>query len=141
MKDTKLTIMDATAAFRSINGFMSQGQLRTLASGCRSEEQDHFIGLVVALASVVNSMPKTYETDSLGKQAVVHLHYFIGSWDWYITEKDIDSDAQGQCQAFGVADGGQGPELGYISIIEITQAGAELDLHWKPQTLAQIMGG
>ncbi len=28
--------------------------------------------------------------------------------------------------------------MGYISLPEITGAGAELDLYWIPQTLAQI---
>ena len=82
-------------------------------------------------------MPKTYEQDGLGEEAVVHLHYFTGSADWWITEKDSDPDGEGQVQAFGLADLFQdGGELGYISLVEILAAGAELDLHWTPKPLA-----
>lgn len=43
-----------------------------------------------------------------------------------------------QLQAFGLADLGYGGELGYISIVELLECGAELDLHWTPQTLAEV---
>ena len=33
---------------------------------------------------------------------------------------------------------GDGGELGYISIAELIQLGAELDLHWTPRTLAEV---
>ncbi|MHB1531426.1 hypothetical protein [Acidithiobacillus sp.] len=50
-------------------------------------------------------MPKNYDTDGQGGDAVAFLHYFTGSWDWYITEKDVDSDDKGQIQAFGLVKG------------------------------------
>ena len=43
-----------------------------------------------------------------------------------------------QHQAFGLADLGMGAELGYISIVELLENGAELDLHFVPRTLEQI---
>jgi hypothetical protein len=47
-----------------------------------------------------------------------------------------------QLQAFGLADLGEGfPELGYISIVELVQAGVELDLYLTPKTLAEIEKG
>ena len=66
---------------------------------------------------------------------MVHLHYFTGSQDWYITERDTSEE---QHQAFGLADFGDGGELGYISIAELIKHGVELDLYWKPRTLAEI---
>lgn len=50
----------------------------------------------------------------------------------------FDPDGEGQIQAFGSANLGRGAELGYISIAEITECGAELDLHWTPCTLASL---
>jgi hypothetical protein len=74
---------------------------------------------------------------------VVHLHYFRGSCDVWLTELDKgapDDEADDyQSQAFGLTDLGYGPELGYVSIPEITRAGMELDLHWKPVTVGEIM--
>ncbi len=96
----------------------------------------------VRLATTINIMPKTYAQDGMGDDAVVYLHYFYGSWDWWITEKDCDPDGQGQTQAFGlVSNGNDNPELGYISIVELTSQRKliiELDLYWTPKTLAEI---
>jgi len=33
-----------------------------------------------------------------------------------------------------------GPELGYISIPELLEAGAELDFYWQQKTVAEILG-
>ena len=42
--------------------------------------------------------------------------------------------------AFGIADLGMEPELGYISIPELLEVGAELDLYHTPKTVAEILG-
>jgi hypothetical protein len=79
-------------------------------------------------------MPKTYEQDGKGENSIVYLHYFLGDFDWFIIERDVEPE---QLQAFGFAclyfD-----ELGFISITEIIQNGGELDLNWKPKTLAEV---
>jgi len=87
------------------------------------------------MADIVEHMPKTHETDGQGLNAVAHLHYFTPGADWYITERDMEAD---QLQAFGLADLGYGGELGYISIVELLECGAELDLHWTPTKMADI---
>ena len=79
-------------------------------------------------------MPKTYATDGQGDQAIAHLHYFTGGCDWYITETDCEN---AQHQAFGLACIHE-DELGYISIVELLRCRAELDLYFKPTTLAAI---
>ncbi len=88
------------------------------------------------MAGILTTMPKTYEQDGLGDNAIAHLHYFKGSCDWYITEKDSEPD--GQHQAYGLANLGYGGEVGYISIVELIELDVELDLHFTPGTLAEI---
>jgi len=87
-------------------------------------------------------MPETYGQDGKGSAAVVFLHYFTGGCDFYLTEKDRgdpdDAPEDFQSQAFGLANLGQGGELGYISLPEILSCGAELDFHWEPKTLEEI---
>lgn len=95
---------------------------------------DELQPLFLELQKTIEDMPKTYEQDGKGDEAVAHLHYFIGDADFYIFEKDVCDE---QNQAFGFVCMGH-PELGYISIQEITQAGVEIDLHYKKQTLAEI---
>lgn len=130
--------MKTSEAFAILNGFMPGAELRTLADNCRGEEGDYFRQLVAEYATRIKKMPTTYQQAELGDQAIVYLHYFTGNCDWHITEKDIDHDNEGQLQAFGLANLGDGPELGYISIAEIIANGGELDLHWKPITLAAV---
>ena len=48
-------------------------------------------------------------------------------------------DHAGQVQAFGIADLGMGRELGYISIPELLENGAEIDLYFKPQPIGDLL--
>lgn len=119
--------------------FVPRSQWQALLYGLHGEERAFFVEKIREYNQRIDAMPKTYETDGQGEQAVAYLHYFRGAGDWYITEKDSDPDQTGQVQAFGLADPfGDGGELGYISILELRRAGVELDLHWTPKTLAEI---
>jgi len=130
------TIDQVIEAVHTVKYFVGDSQLEAMGDGVRGEEAEFFKTMFVKLAERLNTMPKTYEQDGKGDDAVVYLHYFMGNMDWYITEKDMEDE---QHQAFGLADLGMGyPELGYISIEEITGAGAELDLYWTPKTLAEV---
>lgn len=132
-KLTPVTALDA------LEGFIGLGQLRAMVAGCRGEEGDYFRAKLVEMGERVAAMPKTYEQEGKGDEAVVSLHYFVGGADWYITERDVNPDGAGQIQAFGLADLFQdGGELGYISLPEIIACGAELDLHFEPRTLAAV---
>ena len=121
-------------AIETLVPFIGPGQLRTLRGFARGEEKE-WIDKLCDLAILVDGMPKTYEQDGKGENALVSLHYFLGNMDWYITEKDMEPE---QNQAFGLADLGYGAELGYISIIELLENGVELDLHFKPRTLGEL---
>lgn len=129
------TIIDAMGALKNLQGFMSNDQLKAVSYCLRREERQFFIDKMVELSERISTMPKTYEQDGLGMKAIAYLHYFKGGADWYITEKDMESE---QLQAFGQASRGYGPKLGYISIVELVAADAELDFHFDPQTLALI---
>jgi len=124
----------------TLNSFIGRSQLKCLFSFLRrGEERDYYRDLVRGMIDRIDNMPKSYETDGQGDQAVVHLHYFLGGMDWWITEKDVDEE---QNQAFGLTDMGHGAELGYISIAEmIAESNVELDLNWKPKTLEQVKKG
>lgn len=120
----------------TLEHFMGAAQKAVLAEVLEGEESTFFVKLLAELAQAVNNTPLTYSQEELGDQAVVHLHYFVGSCDWFITERDSEVE---QLQAFGLADLGMGyPEVGYINLKEILAAGAELDFYWEPKTLAEI---
>lgn len=119
-----------------VRPFVPVIQLRCLVDGLRGEEREFFREKLRELERTIDTMPATYGQDGLGDDAVVHLHYFFGSADWWITEKDVEG---GTPQAFGLVDLGHGPELGYISIDELVRMrGMDVDLHWKPVTLGEL---
>jgi hypothetical protein len=130
--------LDAAQAARTLRHFIGMRQLLVIVDACHGEERQFFYNKLAELAHITRTMPKVYEQDGLGDRAVAYLHYFTGSCDWYITERDTSDE---QHQAFGWADLGCGGELGYISIAELLEAGAELDLHFAPRSLAQIKEG
>jgi hypothetical protein len=135
------TKTEAQAAVQTtLREFMGSRQRMAVGSLFRCEEKQFFFDKMCELAKTVTDMPKTYEQDGKGDEAVAHLHYFAGgSGNWWITEKDMGSeDEPGQHQAFGLVDLGCGPELGYISIVELLAAGAELDFHFRPTTIGKL---
>lgn len=125
-----------TVALNNLANFVSKSQLNILYDLIhKSEESSYFVEKVVDLDHLISNMPKTYEQDGKGEQAVAYLHYFRGGMDWYITEKDMESE---QYQAFGLANLGYGAELGYISIIELMANDIEIDLHFEPTTIGSL---
>lgn len=126
MKTAKQTCQDID----KLHGFISNAQVCALIDLVyQGEEKEWFRDKVAEMATTVAAMPKTYEQDGMGDDAKIFLHYFSGGFDAWITEKDMLEE---QSQAFGLVDLGYGPELGYVSITEIIEAGAELDLHFAP---------
>ena len=133
-----ITRYHATAAAKNLIPFLSRIQLQVMAEATRGEEGKWFLERFVTLWQLIDTMPVTYAQDGKGDAAIVSLHYFLNDSHWYITEKDIDG---GVLQAFGYAvlnGDDECAELGYISITELVQYGAELDLYFLPRPLANI---
>lgn len=132
---TAKNAVDAASAMYAIRYFISLSQRQAIRDAVQGEEGEFFADKLVELQTIIEWMPKLYETDGQGDGAVAHLHYFIqNGWDWYITEKDVEDH---QDQAFGLINGHE-VELWYISIDELIGVGAELDLYWTPKTLGDI---
>jgi len=130
----------------NLNHFIGKNQLSVISRMARQgEEREFFKNIIVELKKTIEAMPKTYETDGQGDEAIATLHYFNGTSDWYIIEKDAGSpndEEQGvQSQAFGFAclnGDAQNAELGYISIEELIRCGVEIDLYYKPEKIGDI---
>ena len=122
----------------NLNQFVNQSQMQVLRDLCKGEEKEHFISIIEKLKNTIACMPATYDTDGQSDDALVSLHYFTGSSHWWIIERDCEQE---QLQALGFV-GLNGwvddAELGYVSISELIRNGAELDLYWKPTTLAEV---
>jgi len=100
-------------------------------------------GMLEEVSKWYDKTPKLNSQNEKGKNAVVYLHYFNPSSDWYITELDKKDK-----MAFGyvVLNGDvQMSEFGYISLDELNDMSGvrnkmlmpELDYYWSPKTLNQ----
>lgn len=120
----------------TLKPFMPVRQAQTLIENLyHSEEAGAFADLILNFAERIKTIPQVYETDGQGKNALAQLHYFVGSYDGYIVEKDISDK---QMQAFGWASFGYGFEAGYIPIEELLEL-AELDLFFTPCPVGQVI--
>ncbi len=129
----------------NLRKFIGREQSYAIRTASKGEEGEYFKKMMVQLAVTIAAMPKSYETDGQGDEAMAILHYFKNGSDWWITERDAgspDDEEQGiQAQAFGFAclnGDTQNAELGYISISELIKFGVELDLYWTPKTIGAI---
>jgi hypothetical protein len=103
----------------------------------RGEEGDFFAQAMRDIESSYKSLPiiggPGSDEDSETAKALIHL--FHPSCDWWIVERDEDPKEP----VFGIADMGY-RELGYIDLQELLSTPLiEIDLHWKPKTVAEIM--
>ena len=98
--------------------------------------------------TLARQLPKLYETDGQGNDAIARGHWFAPNADWFATEYD---EATGDC--FGLVHFfGFEPELGYFNVNEFEQMNkrpwhlvngemrfwlVERDLHWEPRTIGE----
>ena len=116
------------------DNFINTQQLEILLN-TKNEESDYFAAISQNIGNIIEKMPLPYGTNG-DKNPTAHLHYFIGGCDWYITERDNSSE---QNQAHGYANLGYGFEAGYISIEELLQNNVELDFHFTPQPIKNLI--
>lgn len=132
-------VSDLATAMKIARPFLSFMQYRIMSDLVKGEEGAFFTQKFIELANTINSMPRSYDTDGQGDNAVAHLHYFHSGSDWYITERD--KDGKGTEQAYGhvILNGDiEMAENGYVCLDEILEVNVEIDLHWTPKTLGEI---
>lgn len=111
-----------------------------------SDERDWFIERLTALRTRIEQMPQTYQTKESEEEYKAYLKYFGGPVTAYICEKDrgeysysVWTPETVQVQAFGQTEILPNyPEMGYIYLPEILDAGIELDLHFEPKLMSEI---
>lgn len=126
-------------ALKPVLPFLPSAELAALDYGLKGEESAAIADILANVANTLATMPRTYQTDGQGDAAMIHLHYFRGGSDWYITELDKLGDGRQQAFGFVILNGDvHSAELGYISIEELTAHGVELDLYWTKRTLGEL---
>lgn len=86
----------------------------------------------------LNRIPPIYAQENTPTdEQIVHLHYFLGGNDWWITEYD---PATGEAFGWARVGGNDRPELGYLNLPELATVVAhtlppwvERDLAWTPK--------
>ncbi len=119
--------------------FVPGGQFSFIADCLRGEEKEHFKEIVTKLKETILNAPVTYEQEGKGEKAEIHLHYFVGGCDWFVTEIDTSAETE-QLQAYGLVNLGHGLEYGYISIADLLKInGVEIDLYWKIKKVKELI--
>ena len=109
---------------------------------------DRIRGMKLLPRELREILPALYSQDGKGSKAVAYVKYFTpsSSWTWYTLEGSPvldDSSREVDFQFFGLVDG-HDKELGYFMLSELEEVRGpmglpiERDLHWQPQTLAEI---
>jgi hypothetical protein len=88
----------------------------------------------------IRGTPPICSQDGKGMEAIAYVKLFdpCGSWTWYLTEWD------GESEAFGLVVGHE-TEFGYIPLCELADVpgrmgiGIEIDMHWMPRTLKEAV--
>jgi hypothetical protein len=145
-KSDKDKIAEARKRLQILKSFLSDYQYQHLSRILSGEESEGFMNLINRLASTVEAMPKSYETEDINTpDKIVYLHYFSGGSVWYIVENDKgskDDPVPGiQNQAFGYAilNGDMvNAEWDYINIQELIENRVELDFYWTPKKFSEI---
>lgn len=127
------------ALLLALEHFIPYQQADVMRSTLKGRELDDVIR---SFHASVLATPVTHGQQGKGDDAIVGLHYFTGSADWYITERDVgDTPLDGglgyQAQAVGlccISD----PELGYVSIADLLpHPSVNVDLYWTPKTVRE----
>ena len=98
-------------------------------------------------AARLAKLPRLYQTENTAiSDKLIHLHFFIGSCDWFIAEYDGDYTFFG----FAVLGGDwQNAEWGYISVNElkdirvhgVLHVDCELEKYWKVRPFSDVLKG
>ena len=68
----------ARRALRELEQCIGRNQRRAVLQCFNGEEREWFFYKILSLHQLIATMPKTYEQDGKGDQAIVYLHYFAG---------------------------------------------------------------
>jgi len=120
--------------FKNLQGFIGNLQLQALRMLYKSRDGKWYRNRLNELLQTFNNLPELYSNEELGENAIIKLHYFTPSSDFYITEIDRDRRT-----AFGLIRIAE-PELGYINLPDLIDCNTEIDLHWSEKTIADVKG-
>ena len=96
----------------------------------------------------LEAIPALYSSEDVSMMdKVIHMHFFIGGCDWYVSEHDKQVDDLGSNLLFGFAILGgdtENAEWGYMDLEEMAAVriapGIEIDrdMHWTPVKASEI---
>ena len=107
-------------------------------------------------AKELEAIPKLYETEETPlKDKIIHLHFFIGSCDWYIAEYSISAlTERPTLWGFACLGNKQNAEWGYIDLEELDKVISHVgivnsvtgvlpvevdrDLYWTPKKASEV---
>lgn len=128
----------ATQAVATLRPFLSAQQWAGLAKAFRGGDAAHFMELLAGVADRVRAMQMEGEQEGQGDRATVQLRYFLASCDWYIVAQDPIAGIERASGFVALEGAALDADPVIISIAELAACGAQLDLCFKPCSVAQL---
>jgi hypothetical protein len=133
MTDQLLLTTEQAQVLARYMGWPQWSSLEALMHG--GDESAFFQELATTLSRGITDMP---EVGSQNEAETVYLHYFLGSSDVWVLEKDAAAGVE-RVFAFSLLNGdARMAELGYLDLSQLILTGFELDFHFSPKPLAEV---
>lgn len=135
MKQRKKMSVHTLAALRRVVPIHQWSMLRDLMHG---DERDFFIDALVDIEQRWTAMPANGQSEGTPtSKMLAPIHIFAPTADWWLIERSDDPKEP----IFGIADLGC-REMGYIYMPDVLRHPlCEIDLHYTPKTVDEIMAG
>ena len=134
-----VSVKVAKQKLSKIKDFLNRGEYLVI-----SENVEEFSEIISDVYKSIKDVPEINATEEI-ENKIAYLHYFSSNSDWYVMELqkgdifDDDSEIQKEAFVYAILNGDlENAEYGYSSLEEI-KLHAELDLHFKPKELNEIL--
>lgn len=131
----------AAAELARLNGVLGDAQWQSMKEMLEvgGPQAELAASKVFEIQQSIRSLPVGEATGTIRDDALCYLHYQKGDINFYVTEKQFHEGAGELVMCMRVVDGGRNVDFFYARLDAINGFvdGLELDLYWKPMTIAE----
>lgn len=132
----KNIIATAVAAIPTVNKFAPSRQMREIIAGTQGDERQKYLEILSDFGERIVRMPVSGEEVIPKEDEIAQLHYKSGLYNWYVTRKGPETPTENALVLITAP--GIPESIGFMSVKDIINLGAELNLSFKPQRLSKI---
>lgn len=131
----------AAAELAKLNGVLGDAQWQSMKEmlAVGGDQAEFVANKVFEIGDTLRKLPLGDESGAIRDDALCYLRYQKGSLNFYVTERQIHKELGELVMVMRVVDGGRNFDFFYAKIEAINNfcEGIELDLYWRPITIAE----